>query len=290
MRYATTMFLVLLGSILGSSRSSADGVCVKGYHDLTPAETATMTRVLESARAAVPAPPSGWINTLSDDSVSPPQSVCLDYSPWGYSYSRHYSRVEGAEERDQAIAAAGADYQAALAEKQPRMDALMAEMNLLSTEFAEAAASGDSARVETIKTEIERLNAEYEAVMNEGDPMAAFEAATASQYADLEMSIRVAVNPGVASPLDDAQPIQVSGAASAWQWFSGDDGQSGNALVLFGSWRPAASGYGLESVGIPGAAPDQPQAIAVTIIAYKDRLPSMIEATDFEAMAALLRR
>lgn len=290
MRYVTTVLLVLLGSVLGLRQACADGVCERGYHDLTPAESATMTSVLEAARAAVPAPPSGWINTLNDDSVSPPRSVCLDYSPWGYSYSRHYSHVEGAEEREQAVAEAGADLKAAMAEKQPRLDALMAEMNTLSTEFAEAAASGDSARVETIKAESERLNAEYEAVMNEGDPMAAFEAATTSQYQDLEMSVAVRVNPLTESPIDGAQAIEVSGASAAWEWTSGDDGQSGNALVLFGTWRPAASGYGLESVGIPGVAPEQPQAIAVTIIAHKARLPSMIAATDFAALADLLTR
>lgn len=290
MRFAGTVFLVLLCSGFGSARSYADSECVKGYHDTTPEESATMTTILESARAAVPAPPEGWINTLNDDSVSPPRSVCLDYSPWVYSYSRHYSRVEGHEAREQAVAAAGADFQSAMAQKQPHLDALMAEMNALSTEFAEAATSGDDAKVEAVKAEMERLSAEYERLMNEGDPMAAFEAATASQYVDLEMNIAVTVNPYAESPVDGAQPLEVRGASSAWQWTSGDDGQQGTALVLFGAWQPASSGYGLEPVKDPQGAPEQPQAISVRINAYKDRLPSMIEATNFSAMGALLER
>jgi len=288
MRCVTTVFLVLLGSVLGMLLAYADGECVKGYHDVTAEESATMMTVLESARAAVPAPPGGWFNTLNDDSVAPPQSVCLDFSPWTYSYSRHYSRREGAEEREQAIAAAGAEYKTAMAAKQPRLDALLAEMNALSTEFAAAATSGDSARVEAIQGEVERLNAEYEGVMNEGDPRTAYEAATASHYVDLEMSIFVTVNPLKESPMEGAHPFEVSGATSAYQWTSGDDGQQGNALVLYGVWRPAS--YGLESVETPGAAPEQPQAISVKIIAHKDRLPSMIAATNLNAVAALLKR
>ena len=132
----------------------------------------------------------------------------------------------------------------------------------------DGATSGDSIRVEAIKAEMERLNAEIELVMNEEDPTAAFEAATASESVDLEMSIAVTVKPGVETPLDGAQPIEVSGASSAWQWTSGDDGQHGNALVLLGAWRPAASRYGLESVATPGEAPEQAQAISVKIIAH----------------------
>ena len=67
-----------------------------------------MTAALEAARAAVPAPAQGWINTLNDDSVSPPTSFCPDFYPWTYRYGRNYSRVEGAEERERAVAAAGA--------------------------------------------------------------------------------------------------------------------------------------------------------------------------------------
>ena len=290
MRVFTKVLLVLLGSLIGWSQACADAECVKGYHDMTPEETATMTAVLESARAAVPAPPSGWINTLNDDSVSPPTSVCLDFSPWTYSYGRNYTHAEGADDRQAVLNSAGQDYKAIMAERQPRLDALQAQMNELSQQYGEAATSGDYARLEVLQAEMERLNAESEQVMNEGDPMGAYEAATASQYLDLEMSVSVRVNPWSESPMDGAQPIEVSGATSAWQWESGDDGQNGNALVLFGAWGPAPSGYGLVPVGIPGAAPERPQAISVMIFAYRDRLPSMIEATDFGAIAALVGR
>jgi hypothetical protein len=259
-------------------------------HQATPEELATMTETLEAARAAVPAPPSGWVRTLNDDSVSPPTSFCLEFYPWTYSYSRHYSRVEGAEERERVVAAAGAEYKAAMAAKQPRLDALQAKGTELSTQYAAAATSGDLARAQEIYLEVERVGAESARVMNEDDPMKAFEAATASQYVDLEMSVGVTVNSSRESPNDGAQTFDIPGAAAAYQWTSGDNGDQGNALVLFGEWRPSPDGFGLESVTPADAAPEAPHAVAVRINAYKDRLPAMIKATNFEALAALLSR
>jgi hypothetical protein len=290
MSMRATVILVLLGSVLALPRAYADYACSEDYHQVTPEELATMTETLEAARAAVPAPPQGWVNTLNDDSVSPPTSFCPDFYPWSYRYGRNYSRVEGAEERERVIAAAGAEFRAAMDAKQPRLDALQAQMSELSTQYAAAATSGDQAKAQEIYLEIERIGAESQRIMNEGDPVKAFEEATASQYVDLEMSVAVTVNSTQESPTDGAQTFEVPGAAAAYQWTSGDNGDQGNALVLFGEWRPSPSGFGLESVTPEGAAPEQPHAIAVRITAYKDRLPSMIEATDFDAMAALLAR
>lgn len=284
----STVILVVLGSVLGLSRGYADYACSEDYHEATPEELAVMTATLEAARAAVPAPPQGWVNTLNDDSVSPPTSLCPDFDPWSYRYSRHYSRVEGAEERERVMAAAGAEFRSAMDAKQPRLDALQAEANELSTQYAAAATSGDQAKAQEIYLEIERIGAESQRIMNEGDPMKAFEAATASQYVDLEMSVAVTVNSTRESPNDGAQTFAIPGAAAAYQWTSGDNGDQGNALVLFGEWLPSSDGYGLEAVKPDGAAPEQPQTIAVRLTAYKDRLPSLIEATDFDAIVALL--
>ena len=115
MSMRVTVILVVLGSVLGLSRGYADYACSEDYHQATPEELATMTAALEAARAAVPAPAQGWINTLNDDSVSPPTSFCPDFYPWTYRYGRNYSRVEGAEERERAVAAAGEVVRAAAA-------------------------------------------------------------------------------------------------------------------------------------------------------------------------------
>jgi hypothetical protein len=222
--------------------------------------------------------------------VSPPNSFCLDFYPWTYSYTRHYSRVEGAEERERAVAAAGEKLRAAAAARQPQVDAYMARMNELSTRYAEAVTSGDEARVQAANLEMEQFKVEYERFISEDDSAKVFEAATAKYYMDLEMSVGVTVNPTRESPQDGAQPLTVPGAASAYQWISDAERGDGGALLLFGEWQPSPSGYGLEAVTPDGAAPEKPHAISIRINAHKDRIPAMIEATDIEAVAALLAR
>jgi hypothetical protein len=86
-------------------------------------------------------------------------------------------------------------------------------------------------------------------VLNEGDPNKVFEAATANLYSDLEMSVGVTVNSGRESWNDGALPLRV-----------------------------------------PGAAPEQPQSISVRITAHKERIPAVVAATNFAALAALPAR
>jgi len=282
--------LVVLGSVFGFSQAGADAPCEKGFRDTTPEERATMTAALESARAAVPEPPTGWVRTLHDDSVAPLTVICLDYFPWTYSYSRAYTRVEGAEGREQAIEVEREKAQATAAARQPQVDAYQVRMTELSTEYSAAASSGDDARVQAATAEMQAFQAEYQRFMSEDDSTKALEAAIAAQYLDIEMSVHVMVNPARESPEQGAQTIDVPGAASASQWVSGGEGENATTLVLFGQWQPSATGFGLESVTPSGAAPEQVHAISVRFHAHKDRIASLLEATDLDAIAALLVR
>jgi hypothetical protein len=292
MSFRMTVSLVALGWILGLARAQADGEggCAKGYHDTTPAERAAMTAVLDAAMQALPAPPTGWVNTLNDDRPTAPASVCLDVVPWPYSYSRHYSRVEGKEDRDRALAAAAEESRAAMERKQPRIDALMAKLSEISSQIGPAVESGDNAKLEALRLESERVNAELQAVMEEGDATAKFEAAAADLYSDLEMSILVTVNSAQQeSPSADAEPLSVPGASSASRW-TADDGKQGHALVLFGEWQPSPAGFGLHSVARTGQDPRQPRTISIQYVANAKRIPALVDATNFAAMAALLAR
>jgi hypothetical protein len=288
MRVRVAVCLAVLAGVFGLSRADADAPCEKGYHDTMPEERATMIAVLEAARAAVPEPPTGWIRTLHDDSVSPVISVCLDLSPWTYSYGRSYTRVESAEERQRVIDAAGEQVRAAAVARQPQVDAYMARMTELSTEFGAAATSGDEARLQAVNAEMAAFQTEYQRFMSEDDSAKAYEAATAAQYLDLEMSVHVSVNHMRGSPNQGAQAIDVPGAASAHQWISDEAREVASALVLFGEWHPAPDGYGLESVAPSGAAPERPHTLSVQFHAHKDRIATLIEATDLNAIAALL--
>jgi hypothetical protein len=51
----------LLAAAMCASATYADGVCVKGYRDTTAAERQTMLTVMETAKAALPVAPPGWV-------------------------------------------------------------------------------------------------------------------------------------------------------------------------------------------------------------------------------------
>src|SRR5262245_23534619 len=93
--------LCLLAISLAASSAFADGVCEKGFRDTTESERATMTRVLEAIKAALPQPPEGWVIGGYED-IDVVGNICMDAeaTPWAYDYTRIYNRVDDAEQRD----------------------------------------------------------------------------------------------------------------------------------------------------------------------------------------------
>ena len=189
--------LAALSSVLlGAALARADGECAKGYRDTTLEERATMTRVLEAAKAALPAAPEGWVIGGYEE-ISVRSSICRDAEtrPWSYDISRTYNRTDDAAERERAMADAAAAMKADLATKQPRMDALTARAQALGAELANAAQQGDQARIDALNAEMAQISKQFESLMNEGNPQARAEAIGAAQMRDVEMSIAVSFNP-----------------------------------------------------------------------------------------------
>ena len=114
-----TCFLVPLLTV--APWAHADSVCEKGYSDTTAAERATMTQVLQAAKAALPAAPSGWVIGGYEE-ISVLSSICSDgeATPWPYNISRTYNRTDDAAEREQALADAAAVLRARQAKRQPK--------------------------------------------------------------------------------------------------------------------------------------------------------------------------
>ena len=54
----TLAAVLTVAAMVGTCAAQADGVCVKGYRDTTPAERATIARVLETVKRALPGPPN----------------------------------------------------------------------------------------------------------------------------------------------------------------------------------------------------------------------------------------
>ena len=91
-----------------------------------------MTAVLQAAKKALPPAPTGWV-IVGDDQISVTTGLCRDYeaAPWSYHFNRTYQRVDDQEARNKIIADAAAASQAALKQKQPRLDAAMARSNAI---------------------------------------------------------------------------------------------------------------------------------------------------------------
>jgi hypothetical protein len=153
----------LLFVIAGASTAVADAPCNSGFRDSTPAERARMTAILEIAKKALPPAPAGWkIGGYEEISVA--NSVCRDGEnrPWSYGVARNYTRVDDYEARQQDMRDAAAHAAAEQAKKQPRMDALTAQMQALSQRQVALVQKGDMAGAEKLNHDMVKLLAEFQ--------------------------------------------------------------------------------------------------------------------------------
>ena len=279
----------LLAAALGASAAYGDAECVRGFRDTTAAERQTMLGVMEAAKAALPGAPAGWIIGGYEE-LSPIGSICKDgeNTPWAYSFSRTFNRTDDQAARDQALADAGAKARAAQAARQPRIDALMARMQTLSTELSTAAQKGDQARVDALNREMEAISKEFDAMAAEDQPM--IEDVAKATMEDRTMSIAIAVNPGAVSNGNMQKAAAPAGAHSAYRWSTSADGiKEGHAVVLLGAWQPRAEG-GVASQRRGTNPSSAAHAVAVTVHADPARLDSLLDSIDFGAIAATVAR
>jgi hypothetical protein len=164
MQCATTVrTAALTAAVCLGCAAYADSVCEKRSRETTATERDTMMSVLEAAKAALPQAPEGWIIGGYEE-LSVPQSFCMDTSaPLGYGVSRTFNRTEDREQRDEALAAAGAELRAQQEARQPQMDALMARLQALGGQMGDAAQKGDSSRSDAPARELEQIQKELEA-------------------------------------------------------------------------------------------------------------------------------
>jgi len=279
----------LLAAALGASTAYGDAECVRGFRDTTAAERQTMLGVMEAAKAALPGAPAGWIIGGYEE-LSPIGSICKDgeNTPWAYSFSRTFNRTDDQAARDQALADAGVKARAAQAARQPRIDALMARMQTLSTELSAAAQKGDQARVDALNREMEAISKEFDAMAAEDQPM--IEDVAKATMADRTMSIAIAVNPGAVSNGKMQKAAAPAGAHSAYRWSTSADGvKESHAVVLLGAWQPRAEG-GFASQRRGTNSSSAAHAVTVTVHADPARLDSLLDSIDFGAIAATVAR
>jgi len=281
-----------LVAVLGASSARGDGVCEKGYRDTTAAERTTITSVLEAVKQALPPAPQGWV-ILGDDQVSVPTSICRDaeLSPWNYGFTRYYQQVDDQEADAALVKAAAERSQADLAQKQPRLDALMARMQAISEQQAALAQKGDIEGAAAMNEQVATVQAQYQKVIDEGSVAAQNEAAFAEASRDQTMDISVTVNPRTAGQRDDAKAFKPpAGTVSALRW-SGTRGsvKEDSARILIGQWQPAESGS-TALVPRTNVAASAAHAIAVLVVADAGRITPTIDAIDFGSLANIVSR
>ena len=288
----TTPSLTLL-LMMAAYPAAGDGVCYAGTRDTTAAERATMMRILNAAREALPPAPAGWM-IVNDDPPSVPQSLCMDFErkPWPYDYSRTFRQANA--DKQAAIEAgtrAAADIMKAdMARKQPRLDAIRAKSEVLVKQQVAFIEKGDMPKALALNEQMAVLQEQARVIMDEGDAQQRSAAIMKETMRDIEIGISVRVNPAGESPLEeDSVAISVAGnPAAAHRWDSQDEGSfQGGALVLFGQWRTLNNGARRHAVR--GHVPANfVHAITVSVHADEQRLASVIETIDFGALAALV--
>ncbi len=227
----------------------SDGPCNKGFRDSTPAERATMTTVLQVAKKALPPAPTGWV-ILGDDQISVTTSLCRDYegAPWSYDFNRSYQRVDDQEARNKIIADAAAASQAALALKQPRLDAAMAKMEKIVAKQVALVEKGDMAGAQAINEEMAKAQEDYQKIMDEGDSQAQMNTSLAKASRDQSMFINVVVNSNQEVPDASAKKIPLPpGALAAFRWDTSRDqvpsetcADSCRPMASQPGWRPGS--------------------------------------------------
>lgn len=293
-RMMATLALAV-AAVFGAAMARGDAPCDAGFRDSTPAERARMTAILEIAKKSLPPAPAGWqIGGYEEISVA--GSVCRDGEnlPWSYGISRNYTRVDDYESRQQAMRDTAAHVAAEQEKKQPRMDALMAQMQALSQRQVALIQKGDMAGAQKLNSEMVKLQAEYQKVAAEGDSEARIVAAGKEMDRDLHMSITVRVNETIKPLASGAANFPLPpGASVAQRWTRPADAEKseeGHALVLYGTWNPVAKTKSWTSARRANAVPTAAHVISVEVVGDPARIDPLLQGMDFKSLATALTK
>ena len=271
------------------SMAQADGTtCSKKYRDATPAEKARITAILEIAKRSLPPAPAGWqIGGYEEFSV--PDSVCPDdeAKPWSYGFSRVYNRVDDREARDKKFREAAVQVNAAQAQKQPRMDAVMKKMEALSARQVALIQKGDFAGAEKLGADMEKLQNEYKAIADEGNGEALIAAAGKELERDTTISINIRINTMAVHKRPGSTNITLPpGAFLAQRWVepeNADKNAEGHGIVLFGTWRTGPPDR-LTAPARAGAVPTAAHVISIDFSGDPSRIEPMLQAINYPTL------
>jgi hypothetical protein len=282
-----------VATVFGAAIARGDGPCNAGFRDSTPAERARMTAILEIAKKSLPPAPAGWqIGGYEEISVA--NSVCRDGEniPWSYGISRNYTLVDDYEARQQVMRDAAANAVAEQAKKQPRMDALMAQMRALSQRQIALIQKGDTAGAQKLNHEMAKIETELKKVMDEGNSQEQIAAAGKEHDRDMHMSISVRINE-TAKPLTSGATSFAlpAGATVTQRWIRPADAEKsaeGHALVLYGTWSRVEPKKSWMAARRANAVPTAAHVISVEVVGDPARIDPLLQGIDFKSLATAL--
>jgi hypothetical protein len=221
-----------------------------------------------------------------------PQSLCQDYAkvPFDYYFTRWYRNVADAEQKQKPVMDLAAMEADAFKKKQPRLEAIQAQMEAIVAKQVPLLQKGDYAGAQKYNAEVERLQAEYQRIADEGSNPEAMEAAAKEANRDVELTISVRVNPMTARTPDQAKPTtRPSGAGSAYRWHVEDEKQSNDhALYYFGTWFKRPDGTYQPSVRA-GAPFSAAHALSIEVVGDPARVTQTVAAIDFAKVTSALK-
>jgi hypothetical protein len=286
-------FAGLVALSLVAPTALGDAPCYKINRTTTPAEQAQITSVLQSVQKALPPPPEGWIIVVDPaNEISLPGSQCRDTEavPWQYGFTRTYQQVGDAEERGKLLTDQTARLQAAMEERQPRIDAALQKHQKIYEQQTVLVQKGDYAGAEKLEPQAKAAMKEYEALLDEANDPAAAAATDKAFNKDRQMTITVSVNQLAESAGNGAKAVAPpAGAKSAQRWHVEDESQSvDKALYLFGAWTAAPQGQWKPATRA-GLAPSAAHGISVLVTGDPARVTRTVASLDFAKFAAMAR-
>ena len=277
-----------VAAMCATTMARADAVCVKDVRAVTPAEKARMTAILEIAKASLPPAPAGW-QIGGYEEISVIGSICRDYEtkPWSYGISRTYNRIDDREARDKKFRETALQVNAAQAQKQPRMDAVMKQMEALTKRQVALIQKGDMAGATKLNFEMEKLQGEYKKIADEGNSEALIAAAGKEMTRDTTMSISIHINTMSVHKRAGSTNITLPpGAFLAQRWVEPedeDDNAEGHGIVLFGTWRTGPPTH-WTAPARAGAVPTAAHVISIDFSGDPSRIEPMLQAVNYPTL------
>ena len=162
----------------------------------------------------------------------------------------------------------------------------MARIQKISARQVALIQKGDMAGAQAVNVEMEKAQADYQKIMDEGDSEEQMNASLAKASRDLTMYINVVVNSDQETPDASAKSLPPSpGARAAFRWStSRENVAEDQALILVGQWQSTADG-GWKRVRHPDMPPTAAQVMSIRITADPDRIASTIGSIDVKSLA-----